>query len=130
MIRIAGLIILLSVTLAQAVADETAWTSKRGLFVVSYVSDLEPLAINQLHGWTLQLDSKDGEPVTAAVITVDGGMPEHDHGLPTQPRVTQEIGEGAYRLDGLRFHMRGEWEVTLRIEANGVTDAVTIKVSL
>ena len=130
MMRIAGLIVLLCVALVPALAQETVWTSKRGLFVVTYVSDLEPVAINQLHGWTLQLEDKNGEAVTAAFITVDGGMPEHDHGLPTQPRVTQELGDGAYRLDGLRFHMRGNWEVTLRIEANGMTDAVTIKVSL
>ena len=130
MMRIAGLIVLMCVALMPALAEETVWTSKRGLFVITYVSDLEPLTINQLHGWTLQLEDKDGEAVTAAVITVDGGMPKHDHGLPTQPRVTQELGAGAYRLEGLRFHMRGEWEVSLSIAANGVTDAVTIMVTL
>jgi hypothetical protein len=130
MMRVVCMVALLLLGSTESAASDTTWKSKRGLFVVTYASDLDPLEINKLHGWTLQLASKDGEAVTAAVISVDGGMPKHDHGLATQPRVTQELGDGAYRLDGLRFHMRGDWEVTLTIEANGVTDAVTIKLIL
>ena len=111
-------------------ADESGWTSKRGLFVVSYQSDLQPLQINQLHSWVVRVEDVSGEGVTGAEITVDGGMPEHDHGLATRPRVTAELGDGNYRLDGLRFHMAGDWELTLTIVANGKTDAAVVNVTL
>jgi hypothetical protein len=61
---------------------------------------------------------------------VDGGMPLHNHGMPTRPRITEELGEGDYRLEGMRFHMRGAWEVSIEIAADGKTDTVIIKLSL
>jgi hypothetical protein len=57
-------------------------------------------------------------------------MPAHDHGLPTYPRVTEELGEGKYRLDGMRFHMAGAWEITMTIAADGKTDTVVVAVTL
>ena len=111
-------------------ADESGWTSKRGLFVVSYQSDLQPLQINQLHTWVVRIEDTSGVGVTGAEISVDGGMPEHDHGLATRPRVTAELGDGNYRLDGLRFHMAGDWELTLTIVANGKTDTAVVNVTL
>ena len=121
--------LLLSLCLV-AQAEDASWTSKRGLFLVSYQSDLEPLQINALHAWTLHIENPEGEAVTGAQITVDGGMPEHNHGLATRPRVTAESGNGNYRLEGLRFHMRGDWELLLTIVANGKTDTVVVKVTL
>ena len=111
-------------------AENVTWKSKRGLFVATYDSELDPISINQLHSWVLHIEDANGEAVTGARIVADGGMPEHDHGLPTRPRITAELGDGAYRLDGLRFHMRGDWEVTLTIDANGVSDTVTVKLTL
>lgn len=127
----AVLLLIMSVNLcADASQTEPTWTSKRGLFVVSWQSELDPLQINQLHAWTLHIENPAGEAITAAKIDVDGGMPEHDHGLATRPRVTAELGNGDYRLDGLRFHMRGNWELQFTIVANGKTDTVVVKVTL
>src|SRR5215212_664634 len=40
----------------------------------------------KLHSWTLHLETVNGgAPVEAASVTVDGGMPQHGHGLPTRP---------------------------------------------
>ena len=58
---------------------------------------------------------------------VSGGMPAHDHGLPSRPRVTRALGDGAYLLEGLKFHMNGRWEVRLDIEVGGNTDAVVFR---
>lgn len=116
--------------MAGTPADLPSSTSQRGLFTVSYESELEPLQINQLHAWVLHLENAQGEAVTGATIDVDGGMPEHDHGLATRPRVTAELGDGAYRLEGLRFHMRGNWELQLTIVAGGKTDSAVLKFTL
>lgn len=112
-------------------ADEAAsWTSQRGLFVVSYQSELEPPQINKLHAWVIHIENAAGEPVASAVINATGGMPVHDHGLPTRPRITTELGDGDYKLDGLRFHMAGDWEITLTINADGKTDTVVVALQL
>ncbi len=116
--------------LMSAMADDSRWTSQRGLFVVSYQSDLLPLQINKLHAWVLHLEDANGAPVSGAHIEMSGGMPGHDHGLPTYPRVTKELGDGNYRLDGMRFHMTGVWELTIVIDANDKTDTVVVTVTL
>ena len=116
--------------LASAQADEPTWTSQRGLFVVSYQSELVPLQINKLHAWVLHIEDANGNPVTGAHIEASGGMPAHDHGLPTYPRVTDDLGSGDYRLDGMRFHMTGAWEITIAVDADGKTDTVVVTVTL
>jgi hypothetical protein len=124
------LVVVLSLFASGAFADETFWKSNRGQFVVSFESELTPLQINTLHAWRVHIKTTLGEPVTGAAVTVSGGMPLHDHGLPTRPRVTAELGDGAYRLEGMRFHMAGQWEITLLITVGDIKDTVVISLTL
>ena len=120
-------LLLLCAPISDALADE--WVSSRGVYIVSFESSLEPIEINQIHAWILHITS-DGEPVTGASLAVSGGMPAHDHGMPTRPRVTAELGNGEYRLEGMRFHMGGDWEVSIEIRANGKSDTVVVTLAL
>lgn len=99
-------------------------TSRAGHFQLQARPGLEPLAINRLHAWNLRLAREDGTPVTGATIEVGGGMPEHDHGLPTRPRVRETSEPGLYLLEGMRFHMHGEWRLVLRIDDHGTRDEI------
>lgn len=103
----------------------TSVLSDTGLFRVSYSSDPIPPPLNQIHTWTIHIETADGKPVEQAVITVNGGMPQHGHGLPTSPEVTQDLGNGDYRVEGMKFQMPGWWEVRFNIAANGQNDNVT-----
>lgn len=104
--------------------------SRSGHFLVSVTPDLEPLSINTIHRWVVLVLAADGAPVPAAEITVRGGMPAHDHGLPTRPEATEYLGEGRYLVEGMRFHMAGHWEVILGIETDALRDEVVIPVEL
>jgi len=99
-------------------------------FVVTYSTPDGPPAINRMHSWILHLETESGDPVEGATIEVDGGMPAHDHGLPTQPRVTEELGGGDYRLDGVRFHMTGQWEMIVTIKADAGEAVVVLTLTL
>ena len=101
-----------------------------GLYRVSFTSNLDPIAINQMHSWVLNVKTADGRPVTDGDIRVGGGMPQHGHGLPTQPQVTQNLGNGDYLVEGLRFQMPGWWEVSFEITAESQTDTVTFNLLL
>ncbi len=104
--------------------------SAEGLTVTYSVPDDGKVEINRMHSWILHVESADGAPVTGARIEVDGGMPAHDHGLPTRPRVTEELGNGDYRLDGLRFHMGGYWEIVVDVTTESGTETVVIPLRL
>ncbi len=96
-----------------------------GVYLVALVPPVQAPAINQMHSWKVKLATPDGLPVHGARFTVDGGMPQHGHGLPTQPRVTRELPDGTYQLDGMKFSMTGWWEVKLAIDAPQGDDKVT-----
>jgi hypothetical protein len=102
----------------------TTQESDNGLYRVSYMASTGNIPVNQMHEWTLHVENADGAPVEDATITVDGDMPQHGHGLPTSPRVTEYLGNGDYLVEGLKFQMGGLWLMDVTITANGQTDAV------
>ena len=94
-------------------------------FVVALQPPVTPPAINQIHSWQVKLSTPDGAPVTHARINVDGGMPQHGHGLPTRPQVTRELADGTYLVEGMKFSMTGWWEIKLAIDGPQGADKVT-----
>ena len=124
----------------QEVAQETANTqnteantanglaltelSKKGLFQVTIQSDEAPLPLNRIHGWTAHITTSEGRIVDDAMVMVYGGMPEHKHGFPSKPEVTANLGNGRYRIDGVKFNMPGRWEIWINVRALDKDDKV------
>ena len=94
-------------------------------YVVTLQPPARPAAINQLHAWRVLVTSPAGAPVAHARIQVDGGMPQHGHGLPTRPQVTRELPDGGYLIEGMKFSMTGWWEIKLAIDGPAGADRVT-----
>lgn len=117
-------------TIPAAVDGEGACVSSRGVYLVHYYSELQPIRINTLHAWVLQVTAADGKPLSGAVIEIRGGMPQHDHGLPTRPQVNAGAVGGTYRVEGLRFHMPGEWQVSISISVGTEADSCVISLQL
>jgi len=99
-------------------------------FIVTYSTPEGPPEINRMHSWILRVETELGDAVEGAEIEVDGGMPAHDHGLPTRPKVTEELGDGYYRLDGVRFHMSGYWEIVIQIRSDEAEETVVVALTL
>ncbi len=93
-------------------------------------SQVQPPPLNQMHSWLITLRNAEGMALDGARIRVEGGMPAHDHGLATRPEVTAEQGEGRYLLEGVRFHMAGEWLLQLQIEHGGQVYHVDVALQL
>ncbi len=115
---------------ASAKLDTATRMTCSDLYCVSFTSFIEPIPINRIHNWTLHVETADGRPVDNAEISVSGGMPQHGHGLPTRPRITQHLGSGDYVIEGLKFHMTGRWEIRFDISSGGQSDSVTINLLL
>ena len=98
------------------------------------VSGLEDLLSSctqkKLQRWTLHLETASGAPVEAAKITIDGGMPQHGHGLPTKPLVTRQLGNGDYLVEGMKFNMGGWWVVKFRVNASAGADSLVFNLKL
>jgi hypothetical protein len=119
--------------MTKAPADLDLSTNKlteNKIFNFSYESSLDPIPINKIHRWKLRVETSDGRPVTGADISLDGDMPEHGHGLPTQPEVTDNLGNGEYLMEGLKFSMPGWWIMKFNIKSDDKEDNVTFNLLL
>ena len=90
----------------------------------------EPLRVRKMQSITVVVTDAEMHPIDDAQITIDGGMPQHGHGLPTRPRVTGHTGGGTYEIEGVRFNMGGWWEFKVWITAATGRDLVTFNLSL
>tara|TARA_B100000315_G_C14589571_1_gene594975 strand:- start:5007 stop:5537 length:531 start_codon:yes stop_codon:yes gene_type:complete len=104
--------------------------SEQAKFSVNVTSRLDPVTINKMHSWVLNLKNPDGKPVRDAKLDISGGMPMHGHGLSTAPRVTKNLGDGKYLIEGVRFNMAGWWELKIVIDSGHHKDNVTFNLIL
>jgi hypothetical protein len=98
-----------------------------------YVATLEPakpLRSRQMQTVRITVRDAEGRAIDEAQISIDGGMPQHGHGLPTRPRVTRNLGDGMYEIEGVRFNMGGWWEFKLAIAGARGADTVTFNLNL
>jgi hypothetical protein len=97
---------------------------------VMYKSIGGQIRINRIHSWELTINDAAGQPVNDAMVTVVGDMPEHGHGLPTQPEIIKVGARGLYRVDGMKFTMPGWWVVTVSIMVDDVHDSVSFNLNI
>ena len=90
----------------------------------------QPLRLRQLQTVPVRIVDGSGRPIDGAQVAIDGGMPEHLHGLPTRPRIGRALGDGVYEIEGLRFSMGGWWELKLAIDSPAGRDSVTFNLAL
>ena len=106
-------------------------TSEAGRYKATIKPDGDSIPKGRLQRWTLHLETAAGAAVDSAKVTVDGGMPQHGHGLPTKPRVTRALGNGDHLVEGMKFNMGGWWVVKFRVaSAAAGTDSVVFNVRL
>ncbi len=84
----------------------------------------------ELQNWILTLKTASGAPVENAAIDISGGMPQHNHGLPTSPQVTDYLGDGRYRIEGVKSSMSGWWQLRVNIAAAAGSDTVIFNIVL
>jgi hypothetical protein len=101
-----------------------------GLYVAAIEPEIPEIKQGGLHSWILTVKTPDGKPVDDAKIAVGGGMPDHNHGLPTSPEMTQHLGDGRYRIEGMKFSMSGWWELKFDISSADGSDSATFNLVL
>lgn len=127
--RISLCLLLLGAQAAMAQFSEDPILSvqtPKGINIDIY-SEIAPLDINKIHSWQLRLTDVQENPVSNAQIELVGGMPEHDHGMPTQPQITAETETGSYLLEGMRFHMPGKWLLDIKLTYESGTEDLIVE---
>lgn len=108
----------------------TSKPTDKGIYTVTFTPREGVPAVGPISVWHVEVKNRDEAPVTGAEILVDGGMPQHGHGLPTSPASLGEVSPGVYAIDGMKFSMRGWWEFKLDIKGDDGEDTVTFNTVL
>lgn len=118
--------------LAMAAVANTAFAAcplpptalHQGAVQAAWSADPKPIAVGR--HFTIQVRLC---PADAVLARVDARMPAHRHGMNYRPSI-KALGEGRWHVEGLMFHMPGDWELRLDVQAGGRTemlrDAVTL----
>ena len=110
-------------------------TSQHGAFTATLVP-AQKLSVGKTQAVAIAVVDRTGNPVDSATITINGGMPQHGHGLPTKPQVRNGTAPGRYTIAGLRFNMGGWWVVSFVIRTpdrdgrSAAADSVTFNIRL
>lgn len=104
--------------------------SAKGVYALTIAPEAGEPRQGELHAWVVTVKTRQGAPVEGAQFSIGGGMPEHAHGLPTSPQATAYLGEGRYRIEGVKFSMGGWWQLKLGIAAAAGTDEATFNLVL
>lgn len=104
--------------------------SAKGLYSVAISPEAGEPKQGDLHSWIVTVTTRQGTGVEDASFTIGGGMPEHAHGLPTNPEVTSYLGDGRYRIEGVKFSMTGWWQLRFGIRAPAGADEATFNLVL
>jgi hypothetical protein len=105
-------------------------TSEHGLYIASLAADRSPVPVGSIHTWTVSVMTADGRVAEGVHISVDGGMPQHGHGLPTRPEVTTDLGDGNHLIEGMKFNMPGWWTLTVSVDGPKGADKATFNLVL
>ncbi|WP_166260726.1 FixH family protein [Marinobacter salicampi] len=119
-----------TVGLADACSNGCKVLSRDGGFQVTARPALERLPLRRHHDWIVVVQDGDGNPVKLNGLSVSGGMQGHGHGLPSQPKVTEYLGEGRYRITGFLFNMHGEWTLRFHLATPDIQDVADLTLTL
>lgn len=120
-------------TLTYAVEDNS-WTlnsaTEQGHFTITLQpNDVKP-EIGGFHNWVIDVTDNNGKSLEDAEFNIDGGMVSHGHGLPSQPTVTQYLGDGKYLIEGMLFNMAGAWTLIIAVKKDGIIDSARFDITL
>ena len=77
---------------------------------------------------TVLVRTSGGMPVANASLTMDAWMPDSEQIAETRPRTIRYLGEGKYRVEGLRLTRSGWWNIALHIAGAAGTDSLAFNV--
>jgi hypothetical protein len=119
----------------DSTSDDTGWTvetaaiSDGGSFYMMYSADPDPIPFNEPFQLIAMVhDGPDHSSMYSdASLVVNATMPDHGHGMNTEPTVTVDE-MGMITVDGMLFHMRGWWQMDFVATRSDVTETATFYV--
>jgi putative membrane protein len=110
----------------------TEFSTRRGLYRVDLIFPPAGVQMNDLFTVGLRIKDSAGTVVERAKLSVDASMPEHGHGMMTQPKPAAAmrcdaagscaVSGGRFEFEGFRLHMFGNWRFEVTVDGPAGSD--------
>ncbi len=96
-----------------------------GKYKVDLAITPDPPPMGELFRVDAVVSNKDGTPLDGGKVKLNALMPQHGHGMATEPQMDPgqcdenkvcKHPDGKYWAEGFKFHMGGEWTITVEVE--------------
>jgi hypothetical protein len=114
---------------ACSATDPREGTSAKGVYTVSYQPTPDPIPMNELFALDFAVRAAGKAAPDDTTFALKATMPEHGHGMQTEPVVTKK-GAGLFHVEGMKFHMMGRWQLDLTLGGSAGADTATLLVDL
>ena len=110
---------------------KTTALSNAGTYRGAWRTDPSPIPLNEGFSIDVWIEDPDDPALSLESISLaaDAAMPDHGHGMRTQPRVTRNE-DGSFRVDGMMFHMPGYWELYLDVLRGAIRERSQFAIEL
>ena len=107
---------------ACAVAGPGTRLAESAQYRLAWRSDPAPIPVGRLFALEVTVCPR-APGRAAAALGVDARMPAHGHGMNYKPSV-KPAGDGRFRVEGLMFHMPGQWELVFELRESGRVERI------
>jgi hypothetical protein len=118
-----------SAALIEAQIEGKNRLTDTGMYRV-YTHPPSRIDMNRYQTWGIYIEDAAGNALDGVSLKVNADMPAHGHGLLSNPQIKPGSAPGRYRVEGLRFHMPGYWEIRLQMRYLGKQDGLVLPVEL
>jgi hypothetical protein len=110
--------------------DAHVGTSAAGTYELRWRATTGEIPLNEGFGLEVWVFEPGGaQPLEDVRLRVDAAMPGHGHGMNRVPVVTRGEG-GRFFVEGLLFHMTGQWALYLDVGRGAVTERAEFEIEL
>lgn len=109
---------------------KTASLQIPGVYKGKFFYEEEKAPIKEKHSWLLYLENGKGEIMEGAQIYVDGINEEAGRGFANPPTISEYLGNGHYRVDGIYFSVPGTWTMRFQVIWGGIADVLSYEVEI
>lgn len=118
---------LMSAPKSMALSVETARVPTNGKGYVVIVSPVVSLKAGQIQSVDVEVTRPTGG-APLVDLAVDARMEEHNHGMNVTPAV-RRLAQNKFRVDGLLFHMLGDWTLYFDVKGANVTERAQLLIN-
>lgn len=101
-----------------------------GIYRGKFFYEKEKAPVKEEHSWLLYLENGKGEAMEGAKVYVDGINYDAGLGFATPPTVSKYVGNGHYRVEGVKFSVAGTWTMRFQVLWDGVVDILSFDIEI